>query len=119
VARYTYAPGYVDALAVQERDLNSDDDFGDANEVVYYHQNTLFSVMALTDANESVVERYRSDAYGAVTVLDADGSADADGLSDVENPYTFTGRRLDDESGLDAAKTILENVGITTGALVA
>jgi RHS repeat-associated protein len=40
------------------------------------------------------------DAYGACTVLDPDGSADADGLSDVENPYTFTGRRLDDESGL-------------------
>jgi len=33
-------------------------------------------------------------------VLDADGSADADGLSDIENPYAFTGRRLDLESGL-------------------
>ena len=100
VARYTYAPGYIDAVAVQERDLNSDTDFADTNELVYYHQNTLFSVMALTDANGSVVERYRYDAYGACTVLDPDGSADADGLSDVENPYTFTGRRLDDESGL-------------------
>ncbi|KPK58619.1 MAG: hypothetical protein AMK73_09160 [Planctomycetes bacterium SM23_32] len=87
-------------MAVQERDLNGDDDFGDTNEVTYYHQNTLFSVMALTDANESVVERYRFDAYGACTVLDADGSADADGISDVGNPYTFTARRLDDESAL-------------------
>jgi RHS repeat-associated protein len=100
VARYTYAPGYIDAVAVQERDLNADDDFGDTNEVTYYHSNTLFSVMALTDASESVVERYRYDAYGACTVLDPDGSADSDGLSDVENPYTYTGRRLDDESGL-------------------
>jgi len=47
-----------------------------------------------------VIERYRYDAYGACTVLDADGSADADGLSDVKNPYTFTARRLDPESGL-------------------
>ncbi len=100
VARFTYAPGYIDAVAVQERDLNSDDDFGDANEVVYYHQNTLFTVYALSDGNESVIERYRYDAYGACTVLDADGSADADGLSDVANPYAFTGRRLDPESAL-------------------
>jgi len=100
VARFTYAPGYIDAVAVQERDLNSDSDFLDSNELVYYHQNTLFSVYALSDSGENVVERYRYDAYGAVTVLDADGSADADGLSDVENPYVFTGRRLDVESGL-------------------
>jgi len=100
VTRPPLSPGYIDAVAVQERDLNSDSDFGDANEVVYYHANTLFSVYALTDATENVVERYRYDAYGACTVLDDDWSADADGLSDVQNPYTFTGRRLDDETGL-------------------
>jgi len=93
-------PGYIDAVAVQERDLNSDDDFGDAGEMVYYHTNTLFSVYALTEATENVVERYRYDAYGAYTVLDADWSADADGLSDVDNPYAFTGRRCDVECDL-------------------
>jgi RHS repeat-associated protein len=100
VARFTYSPGYIDAVAVQERDLNADSDFGDTNEVVYYHQNALFSVYALSDGNGSVIEKYRFDAYGGCTVLDADGSVDADGLSDVKNPYTFTGRRLDSESGL-------------------
>jgi len=58
--------------------LNSDDDFGEGNEVAYYHTNTLFSVYALSDANESVIERYRYDAAacpersrrGACTVLD-------------------------------------------------
>jgi hypothetical protein len=104
VARFTYAPGYIDAVAVQERDLNSDTDFADTNEVVYYHQNTLFSVCALSDASGSVIERYRFDAYGGCTVLGADGGADADGLSDVKNPYLFTGRRLDPESGLTAAQ---------------
>ena len=39
-------------------------------------------------------------AYGAVTVLDADHSADADGASDVEKPLLYTGRRLDAESGM-------------------
>ena len=59
---------------MQERDLNSDSDFGDTNEVVYYQANTLFSVYALSDGD------------GAATVLDADGGADADGLSDVKHP---------------------------------
>jgi len=100
VARYTYAPGYIDAVAVQERDLNADNDFADDDEVVYYHSSTLYSVYALSDANETVIERYRYDAYGACTVLDADGSVDGDGLSDVKNPYLFTARRLDTESAL-------------------
>ena len=78
---------------------------GDTNEVVYYQQNTLFSVMALTDATENVVERYRYEGYGAVTVLDADGSADADGVSDVLDPYAFTGRRIDLETGDSGAET--------------
>ncbi|MFO8008174.1 MAG: RHS repeat-associated core domain-containing protein [Candidatus Brocadiia bacterium] len=46
------------------------------------------------------MERYRYDAYGTATVLDADGSADSDGHSDVENPYAFTARRLDAETDL-------------------
>ena len=104
VARFTYSPGYIDAVAVQERDLNSDTDFADTGEVVYYHANTLFSVYCLTDNSASVVERYRYDAYGGCTVLDADGSVDADGLSDVKNPYLLTGRRLDPESGLMPAQ---------------
>jgi RHS repeat-associated protein len=97
VARYTYGPGYIDAVAIQERDLNSDDDFGDDDEVVYYHGNALHSVYCLTDDGENVVERYRFDGYGACTVLDADGSDDSDNASDVDNPFLFTGRRLDSE----------------------
>ncbi len=93
VARFTYAPGYIDAVAVQERDLNGDADFLDVNEVVYYHSHTLFSVYALSDANETVIERYKCDAYGSCTIRDADGRPDADNASDVDNPYLFTARR--------------------------
>jgi len=64
------------------------------------HENKLFSASALTDGSENVVERYRYDAYGGCAMLDADGSADSDGISDVGNAYAFTGRRLDIESGL-------------------
>ena len=52
------------------------------------------------DGNETVAERCGYDAYGGCAVLDADGSADSDGLSDVGNAYAFTGRRLDLESNL-------------------
>jgi hypothetical protein len=41
-----------------------------------------------------VQERYRYSPYGAVTVLDADFSVDADGQSDIGNSVTFTGRQL-------------------------
>jgi RHS repeat-associated protein len=51
------------------------------------------------EAGHNVVERYRYDAYGACTVLDADGSDDSDNASDVGNPFLFTGRRLDSEWG--------------------
>jgi RHS repeat-associated protein len=40
------------------------------------------------------------DPYGKVTVLDADFSADADNKSDFDNPYLYTGRILDTETGL-------------------
>jgi len=100
VAQYTYAPGYIDSPARQQRDLNGDTDFADTDEVVYYHSNTLHSVYLLSDSASSAVERYRYDAYGGATVLDADGSDDSDGLSDVENPYAFTARRPDAETDL-------------------
>jgi RHS repeat-associated protein len=47
-----------------------------------------------------VVERYRYDPYGKVTVLEPDYSSDSDGASDVNNPYLYTGRRNDAESNL-------------------
>ncbi len=87
-------------MARQERDLNADQDFADSGEQVWYHSNTLHSVYALSDASESVIERYKFDAYGAATVLEADGASDPDGLSDAGNPYLFTSRRADLESGL-------------------
>ncbi|MCD6380650.1 RHS repeat protein [bacterium] len=61
----------------------------------YYAHDHLYSPVALMETDGDVVERYEYDAYGKVHVLDTDFSDDADGLSDVGNPYLFTGRRLD------------------------
>ena len=87
-------------MACQERDLDDDGDFADSDEMVYYHSTTIHSVYALTNSSESVIERYRYDAYGKATVLEPDWSADSDNASDVHNPYQYTGRRNDAETNL-------------------
>src|ERR1019366_2561966 len=76
----------------------------------YYHQNTLWSVFALTDPTGKGVEGYSYDAYGYQTVIEPgpDGILDfgADdvflpgGKSFYDNPFLFTGQRYDPEIGL-------------------
>jgi RHS repeat-associated protein len=76
----------------------------------FYHQNTLYSVYALTDTGGNIAEGYLYDAYGRQTVYDPGasgvvtfGAGDVvtpGGHSLVGNPYLFTGRRLDPETGL-------------------
>lgn len=65
----------------------------------YYHTNQLYSVTALTNQVGAVVERYRYDPYGAVTILAPDGVTPKS-ASAASNPWMFTGRRLDRETGL-------------------
>jgi RHS repeat-associated protein len=97
----TYAYGnYMDEVLTMDR----------GGRTLYYHQNAMYSVHALTTLAGTVVEAYRYDAYGRQTVLTpgANGVVDfggddvtfAGGVSSVGNPYTFTGQRLDEESGL-------------------
>ena len=64
-------------------------DVADSNKKYYYHFDGLGSVVALSNSSGNVVERYEYDVFGQPT-----------NASDVNNPYLFTGRRYDDESGL-------------------
>jgi RHS repeat-associated protein len=64
----------------------------------YYHQNALWSVAAVTDSAASVVERYAYDPYGKVTITDGAGNPRGS-ISAIKNPWMFTGRRLDEETG--------------------
>lgn len=64
----------------------------------YYHQNAQWSIAAMTDSAANVVERYSYDAYGRATVTDAAGNPL--GTSVIGNPWMFTGRQLDPETGL-------------------
>ncbi len=74
----------------------------DGTDEYYYAHNHLFSPVALTNDTGAIVERYEYNAYGLVAVItDSDGNwfDDPDDTiytaSQLGNPYTFTGRRLD------------------------
>jgi RHS repeat-associated protein len=80
----------------------------------YYHQNALWSVEAITDNTGTPVERYSycsdptqpsCDGYGFVVVTDGSGNPvplNAWGTphSAIGNPWMFTGRQIDEETGL-------------------
>ncbi|MBI5744673.1 MAG: RHS repeat-associated core domain-containing protein [Elusimicrobia bacterium] len=64
----------------------------------YYHADGLGSITALTDDNAQPVETYTYKAYGQPTIKDRTGAV-LD-KSQIGNPYLFTARELDSESGL-------------------
>ncbi len=86
-ATYVYGRGIDDVLNMQRDGADR-----------YFHNDDLFSVMAVTDAAGVVVERYDYLDYGQPQITDADGTPLAQ--SAIGNVYLFTGRRFDPESGL-------------------
>jgi RHS repeat-associated protein len=102
-ATYVYG-NYIDEVLTMDRAAQS----------FYYHQNALWSVEAVSDSAGAPVERYSycpdpaqpsCDGYGFATVSDGSGNPSAPNLwgaphSSVGNPYLFTGRQLDEETGL-------------------
>ena len=86
-ATYLYGIGIDDILQMHR---NGQD--------YWYHKNHLGSVVALTDGQGSVMERYEYDPYGKLTIYDASDNVLA--LSAVGNIYYFTGREYDFETGL-------------------
>jgi RHS repeat-associated protein len=67
-------------------------------EPLYYTSDHRYSVQAITDGNGTVVERYAYTPYGEMAVLDAAGAPKA--LQEPLQPYGHTGRRHDQETGL-------------------
>jgi len=64
----------------------------------YYLHDHLYSPVVLymgASNNYAVFERYEYDAYGNCHVLEPNFADDPDGQSDFDNPYLFTGRRVD------------------------
>ncbi len=89
-----YAYGnYIDEVLMTNKT-----NFGFAFTRFYAHDH-LYSPVALLWSG-GAIERYEYDAYGKVKILNADFTADADNTSDYGNPYLFTARRYDTETGM-------------------
>jgi hypothetical protein len=71
-------------------------DVAGANARYFYHCDGLGSVVALSDMNSVLVERYTYDIFGRPTIRDANGLEIAE--SAFSNPYLFTGRAYDAEN---------------------
>ncbi len=85
-ATYVYGR-YIDEVITMNRGID-----------YYYHYDNQFNVVALTNPGGNVVERYEYDDYGqplnTTTLQPVVGP-----VSSVGNPYLFSGRRYDPESG--------------------
>ena len=78
-ARYTHGPGIDEPIAVTR-----------GGSTFFYHADALGSVSELTASAGALAKSYAYDAYGSI--VDQTGT--------VEQPYAYTGRELDSESGL-------------------
>lgn len=99
VRKFIYGPGIDEPIIMI--DVTGSDKY------YYYHFDGLGSVVALSDGNADIVEKYTYDVFGECTVHGpgpdgnwgtGDDITDANSLYD--NPYMFTARRLDSETGL-------------------
>lgn len=120
LATYTFGT-YIDDLSSMRRDV----DLSGTPEDYYYHADDLGSIMAVSDATGSVVERYDYDDYGKPQIKNASSMDLAQ--SAIRNPFMFTARRLDAETDwfefrtryLDPAAgkfTTRDRVGVWTAA---
>jgi RHS repeat-associated protein len=96
---------YIDAPVCRWRDDNSDGDFADAGETLYYCNDANMNVTALVNAsNGAVVERYQYEPYGTVMVCDSAWTQRAGNASAYSNEILFGGYRFDPETGLNLAR---------------
>jgi RHS repeat-associated protein len=70
---------------------------GESETKYYYHFDGLGSVAALTDNSGQKIETYRYDPFGKTAIRWANGQTGS--YSCVGNPFMFTGREYDTETG--------------------
>ena len=85
-ARFTYGAG-IDEILMMEYGGNS----------YYYHHDAQTSITEITDAAGGLVERYEYDIYGSPDIFDSTDTLLTG--STINNPYLYTARRYDPESG--------------------
>ncbi len=78
LATYVHGPGIDEPLAMTR-----------GGQTVYYHADGLRSITGLTNSSQTVVQNYGYDGFGNLTQAPT-----------IQNPYTYTGREWDAETGL-------------------
>ena len=91
-ALYLHGPGIDEPLAMA-RDINHNGEIEDS-ELFIFARNHLCSVMALVDSTGKIAQRYVYSAYGKTKVLKTH-----EGAAFIKNPYAYTSRELDEETG--------------------
>ena len=87
--RFFYGPGIDEPISMYDVS---------GGKWYWYHYDGLGSVVALSNVNGEIVERYSYDVFGEATIRDTNDAIRNTSL--YGNPYMFTGRRYDDETEL-------------------
>lgn len=105
-----WSPVYVDAMVCRDRDTDAN---GTLDERVYPLHDVNFDVTALVNTSGTVIERFTYDRYGTFTVLDANWTTDADGVSDVSWGNFYQGLPYDAAAGGSVARwrIVLHHLG--------
>ncbi len=95
--RYVYADclgyeGYVDEPILRHTGTTTTLPTTGDN-ALYYHRNQQYSIVGLTNAAGTLVERYSYSAYGTLGIYAANGTVRSS--STYANRYTYTGREWD------------------------
>ncbi len=95
--RYVYADclcyaGYVDEPILRHTGTTTNLPTTGDN-ALYYHRNQQYSIVGLTNAAGTLVERYTYSAYGTLGIYAANGTVRTS--STYANRYTYTGREWD------------------------
>ncbi|MEK6538360.1 MAG: RHS repeat-associated core domain-containing protein, partial [Nitrospirota bacterium] len=80
VTEYVHGPGIDEPIAMIR-----------GGQTYYYHADGLGSIIAITDSYGRVVQRYEYNSFGEITYIQD---------PNFIQPYTYTGREYDTESGL-------------------
>lgn len=97
--QYLWAPMYVDALILRDRDSDNN---GSLDQRHFVQQDANWNVTSIVSSGASVQERYAYDAYGTFTIYD--GSWTSRGSSSYAWVHNFQGLRHEGLSGLDYAR---------------
>ena len=99
-ARYVYEDGIDRPRCMDRADIADVDGDQNTTEVMrfHYHQQALGCVTEMSEPGGAVVEWVTYDVYGLPTIRNQQGNQVSQ--SAIGNPYLYTGREYDPESGL-------------------